>query len=256
MPLLRAALTGLLAACAPMTAAISSRGTRIFMGPIWTSKCFVLQFADDPAGAADGLEFDGVSLRDGLTTCGRAFGRPDRLRWCGRRRFGLNCSRNSRRGLAMRRSASLPSFLGGGAILHGVDGLASVVLEVAQEGFELLLHLANFCPLFFAALGSRGGFSRVRLPARGLAGEALGFNLAEIGVEAVEEAGDVLSLGAETAAGVGDDGGVQADLLRDVDSGGGSGNADASIRRWAARVCFVEADGGVEHSGRVGAHRF
>ncbi len=51
----------------------------------------------------------------------------------------------------MRRSASLDKLLGGGAILHGVDGFARVIFEIAQQGFELLFHLADFGLLLFLA---------------------------------------------------------------------------------------------------------
>ncbi len=120
-----------------------------------------------------------------------------------------------------------------------------------MQRVELLLQVTDFFALLFEALG---------LEAAALAGDfllalaqvqALGFDLAEIGVELVEEAGDVLGLGAETAAGVGDDLRIEADLLGDVDSGRGSGDADAQLV--GGRESFlVEADGGVEDSGGVG----
>ena len=47
----------------------------------------------------------------------------------------------------------LAQFLGGGAVLHGGDGLAGVVLEVAQERIELLLHVTDFFALLLEALG-------------------------------------------------------------------------------------------------------
>ena len=45
--------------------------------------------------------------------------------------------------------------------------------------------------------------------------------------------------------------GIEADLLRDVDAGGGSGNADAQLVG-GGESFLVEADGGVEDTGRVG----
>ena len=74
---------------------------------------------------------------------------------------------------------------------------------------------------------------------RGAEVEALGFGFAKIGVQAVEEARDVLGLGAEAGAGGVDDLRIEAELLRDVDSGGGAGDADAQLvgglRGWLRR---------------------
>ena len=44
-------------------------------------------------------------------------------------------------------------LLRGGAVLHGIDGFAGVVLEVAEESFEFLLHLADLGLLLFASFG-------------------------------------------------------------------------------------------------------
>ena len=66
----------------------------------------------------------------------------------------------------------------------------------------------------------------------------------------VEEVSDVAGLGAEAGASALNDGGIQSETLRDVDAGRGSGDADF---QFVGRLQggLVEADGGVEHAGRV-----
>ena len=66
-------------------------------------------------------------------------------------------------------------------------------------------------------------------------------------MELIEELSDVAGLGTETGAGACDDGGIQAEALRDVDAGGGAGNADFQFVGGLERG-LVEADGGVQHA--------
>jgi len=51
-------------------------------------------------------------------------------------------------------------------------------------------------------------------------------------VQAVEEAGDVLGLRADAGASGGDDFGIQAEALGDIDSGGRPRNADTQFVGW------------------------
>ena len=174
------------------TAAMSSRGTRIFMGPTWTSRA-------SPS-----------SLRTTLPV------RPMDLSWT----VSPSETRATRWGLCVLVAAVgsggvgddgliellaefaaslgdaalgfLAELLGGGAVLHGGDGLAGVVLEVAQERVELLLQITNLFALLFEALGFEAAALAGNLLLALTQVQALGFNLAEIGVEAVEEGGDVL----------------------------------------------------------------
>ena len=155
----------------------------------------------------------------------------------------------------MRRSASFDNFCCGGAILHGIHGFARVVFEVAEESFELRLHLANFGLLFFAALGGEVRLLALEFLLAGFHARAFGFQIAKVGVQAVEEARHILSLRAEARARGSDDGGIQSEPLRDVDSGGGSGDSDLQFVSWLQRG-LVEADRGVDHSRRIRAINF
>ncbi len=125
-----------------------------------------------------------------------------------------------------------------------------MVFEIAHEGVELLFEIANFIALLFEPFG----FEAAALASDFLLAlakvEALGFNLANVEVELVEETGDVLGLGAEAATGVGDDLRVETDLLGYVDSGRGSGDSHTKLIG-GSECLFVEADGGVENRGRV-----
>ena len=80
-----------------------------------------------------------------------------------------------------------------------------------------------------------------------LQAQAFGFGFAQIGMKLVEELSDVAGLGTETGARACNDGWIQAEALRDVDAGGGSGNADLQFVGGLERG-FVEADRGIEHA--------
>ncbi len=145
----------------------------------------------------------------------------------------------------------LAKLRGGGAILHGGDGLAGVVLEIAHEGVQLLLQVADFIALLLEAFGfeatALAGYLLLALTQV----EALGFNLAKIGVELVEEAGDVLRLGAEAAARVGDDLRLRpicCAMLIPAEAPGTPTRSSIGGRE----SFLIEADSRVEDSGRVG----
>ena len=69
-------------------------------------------------------------------------------------------------------------------------------------------------------------------------------------MQAVQELCYVLCLCAQTAASGGDDRGIQAQALRNVDPGGGARNADLQLVRGLERG-LVEADGGIDYAGGV-----
>jgi hypothetical protein len=100
---------------------------------------------------------------------------------------------------------------------------------------------------------SRASLARSWLSAYccGAGGFAIGFELGELVVQLVEEAGDVHLLRAQALAGGGDDGGVQAQPLGGLDAGRRAGHAEAELVVGRERD-LVHAGGGVEHAGRVG----
>ena len=75
-----------------------------------------------------------------------------------------------------------------------------MVFEVAEQSFEFLFHLANFGLLFFAALGGEVRFLAIEFLFADLHARAFRFQIAEIGMQAIEEAGDILRLRSETRA--------------------------------------------------------
>jgi len=137
-------------------------------------KGVLVEFALDHGGTAKRLELDGIALRDVLDLM-RARVRIALVRavLCATTPAS-NCSLNSRRSLAMRCSACLESFLRGGAVLHGADGLTHLVLKVLDERFILRSNSRTFCrcscwPSFSSAS------SRARDPVRVLRCMALTF---------------------------------------------------------------------------------
>ncbi len=100
---------------------------------------FAFEFADDLAGASDGFELDGVSLGDAgddvragvfVTAVGSGGVGDDGL---------IELLAELAAGLGDAALGFLAELLGGGAVLHGGDGLAGMVLEVAHQRVELLL---------------------------------------------------------------------------------------------------------------------
>src|SRR5208337_1888806 len=89
----------------------------------------------------------------------------------------------------------------------------------------------------------------------GLHSIALGFQFAKVSVQAIQEARYILSLRAQARARGSDDCRIQSEPLRDVDSGGGSGDADFQFVSRLQRG-LVEADRGVDYSGCVRAIDF
>ncbi len=137
-----------------------------------------------------------------------------------------------------------------GAVLDGADGFAGLKFKVFDEGLELCFEVANFGAPLLHAFGVEPGALAGQLLFEAADAEALGVEGFELLVETVEEAGDVLGLGVQTLAGGGDDGGIEADALGDVDAGGGSGNTEAELVGGRESL-LVETDGGVDGSGSV-----
>ena len=80
------------------------------------------------------------------------------------------------------------------AVLHGIDGFAGPVLEIAQHAFQFLLHLAQLFTLFLAAFdGKMLAFTRHFQLARAKLGP-LDINLPQLRMQTVEKARDILRL--------------------------------------------------------------
>ncbi len=116
-----------------------------------------------------GLQFDGVAFGDvfddlRLGVADRPWSAP--VEWA--TTVESNCWLNSRRSLAMRRSASLESFCAAARSWMVLDGFAGVVFEVTQRRVQLFFHLFYFGLLFFAAFGGKLCFFFGRVLLRGL----------------------------------------------------------------------------------------
>src|SRR5207244_3978061 len=70
--------------------------------------------------------------------------------------------------------------------------------------------------------------------------EALALDLGDVGIKLVEEAGDVLRLGAKARACRIDYRPVESKPLRDVDTGGSTRHADAQFVSWL-KCSFIES---------------
>ncbi len=81
-----------------------------------------------------------------------------------------------------------------GAVLHCVHGLARLVLEAVQQALKLLLHLADLLALFFLAFEREVAALAGDLLLAGAQRGALGLKFAQLLVQPIEEAGDVLRL--------------------------------------------------------------
>src|SRR5947209_12393661 len=108
-PFERAACTGEAPACT-MTSATSCRGTFIFIAPISTSKVFSSTFRLMTAVRPIDLSFTVSPSELGFTSYGHTLGSPASAPVLWATTDASNCSLNSRRSLAMRRSASFDSF--------------------------------------------------------------------------------------------------------------------------------------------------
>ncbi len=142
-------------------------------------------------------------------------------------------------------------FFSDGFVVDGFDGLAELVGEVFEEGVELGFELFGASFLLGAAFeveldAGAGEFALALLEVI-----ALGGGGGELVVEGVEEGADIGSLGGHLGAGCVDDGRVEAETGGDVESCGGSGDAEAELVGGGEGL-LVEAYGGVEDSGVVG----
>src|SRR5579864_8639158 len=113
----------------------------------------VVYLAGDSGGTPGGFQLDGVALEHVLDDLRLgvwiALVRASRVRYD--RRVELFAKFAAQLG-----NAALGVFgklLGCRAILDGVDRLASVILEIAQNALEFLFHLAHFGLLVFASFG-------------------------------------------------------------------------------------------------------
>src|SRR5258705_412003 len=105
-----------------------------------------------------------------------------------------------------------------GPMLNCIHGLAGVVLKIAEHGFELLLHLTDFDLLLLLALRGQARRLFFQFLFTSSQAQALRSGFAQVGVQAIEKAGDVLGLRSDFFASDVDDLGVQAEALSDVDA--------------------------------------
>ena len=152
MPLLRAACDGIVGGLRDDGGDVVE-GNAHLHGADLDFEGFALEFADDLAGAADGFELDGVSDAD----AGDDVGTGVFVALVGAGGVGddglIELLAEFAAGFGDAAFGLLAELLGGGAILHGGDGLAGVVLEVAHERVELLLQIADLFALLLEALG-------------------------------------------------------------------------------------------------------
>ena len=123
--------------------------------------------------------------------------------------------------------------------------------EVFEELVELGFELAGALFLFGAAFGveacALGGY----FFGASFQADAFGGGVGELFVEAVEELADVGLLGGHLGAGGANDCGLHAEAFGDVETGGGSGDAESQFVR-GSEGFLVEAYGGVEDAGVLG----
>jgi len=170
----------------------------------------VVHFADDLRGASGRLELDCIAFGNVLHQLRLGVG-VAAVSSADVRDYGeIELLAESRRNWQCGAPASLEKLLRSSAILNGVDGFAGVIFEVAQEAFQLLLHLATLvCCSFFSFGGDLKFFVLDFLPARFQA-QAFGVGLTEFVVQFVEKLANVSRLGAKARSCRLDDLGIQA----------------------------------------------
>ena len=141
-----------------------------------------------------------------------------------------------------------------GAIFDGLDVFAHLEFELLHQRGEFLFEFAGAVADLDVAFASEPGALLVESVLLVAGGFAFGFELGELVVEAVEEAGDVDLLRAEALAGGGDDAGVEAEALGGCDARRGAGDAEAELVVGNQRD-FVDTGGGVEHAWRCWRRR-
>ena len=114
-----------------------------------------------------------------------------------------------------------------------------------------MLELAGAVAEFGVAFASQAGAFLIQGILLFASRFAIGFELGEVGVEFIEEAGDINLLRAEACACGGDDARVEAEALTGLNSGGSAGDAEAEMVVGSEGE-LVDAGGGVGDAGSVG----
>ncbi len=152
----------------------------------------------------------------------------------------LNCSENSRRRVAIRRSESRAIFC--------ARALSSMAFTFREEfGFEF--SGAGF--LLDATFNFETGLFAGKLTFTLLQRFTLGGGGGELIVELVEKSADVRGLRGHLGAGRCNDVGGEAKAGGDVETGGSAWNAEAQLVRGSEGL-LVEADGGIEDTWMIG----
>jgi len=182
----------------------------------------VSDFLFDDSGAAHRLELDGVALGDVFHQARLRVGSPRSAPVACATTVASNCSRNSRRILAMRRSASFDNFC---AAARPARRSRSRARGTRSRGtkFRASPPSRESWTAVLCGPRMRAAILALQLLFAELHASALGFQFAQVGVQAIEKAPDILRLRAQSRARRCDDGGIQSEPLRDVDAGGSAG---------------------------------
>src|SRR6516164_8849775 len=116
-----------------------------------------------------------------------------------------------------------------------------------EQAVELLLHLANFLALLLLAFEGKVIALVSDLLLARLQGSPFVVDLAQLVVQTVEKARDVLGLRGQLLARFGNDLRVQPKLLGDVDAGRRSRNAHAQLVR-RSQCAFLETNRRIEYA--------
>src|SRR5579863_6092828 len=122
-------------------------------------------------------------------------------------------------------------LLRGSSILNGVDGLAGVILKIAEHAVELLLHVADFGLLFLFSFGSQALLFPLDILLALAQAHAFRLGFAQFGVKFVEELADIAGLRPKARSRAFNDRRIQSQALRDVDASGRSRHADSQLIR-------------------------
>src|ERR1044071_6845282 len=214
-------------------------------------KGILVNLALDQGGAPERLQLHGISLRNVL----------DLMRT--RVRIALVCAGFVRHHAGIKLFFEFTAQLGdallrlfgkllrGGAVLHGADGFAYLVLKVLDERFHLALKFADFLPLLLLAFIFQPLQLARKILLAPLGSLAFAFKVAQLRVQTVEKLAYVLRLRGQAFTRGVSNLAIEAETLRDVDAGRRSGHADAQLIG-GLKSLLVKAHGRVERARGVG----